>query len=133
MDHSDEFLPQGINTMSGVQFEDSDPTTFLVIDRCGPQCVNNTASWTMSSRMEGMSIYVTSISNLQMIFFHFQLFGILMAVLLAPVALPYLVPTWIGGTQERDALWTRDFAYHYTNVIGPLIDKSDTLHPILLG
>ncbi len=54
MDHSDQFLPQGINTMSGIKFENSDPAVYLVIDRCGPQCVNTTSSWTMSSRMESL-------------------------------------------------------------------------------
>lgn len=52
MDHSDQFLPQGINAVRGIKYENCDPAVLVALRRCGPQCGDaDEFATTMSSKI----------------------------------------------------------------------------------
>ena len=61
-DHSDQFLPQGINAIKDIQFINVSDEARLCINHCGEEC-RDTAKPTMASKMQNIWDYDGSISG----------------------------------------------------------------------
>ena len=63
LDHSDEFLPQGINTAMGITFENVSSQQRICLDNCGPTC--GTDHVTMASRLSNVWDFDGSVTGLE--------------------------------------------------------------------